>query len=518
MISHIGRVTNVARSANDKHRGHLASGPGVRSHATALYTLTRLCLTPAKINYLLRTNELRHTSHHAGLYDRAVLRTLKAILDLDDGDERLSPDSATGCHAVRLAQLRAREGGLGLTAAVSAAGSSRAGSLLLTANIVARFMGDDFNCVEHGLAALPELARFREAYGEGVARGWGRIEALDGTIDELFASQHCGVTKALANFGSASYRDGLLSQLEPQLAAFVRSGGDDGARFLRASFSAPFNQRLTDAEFRTMLLARIGLPSSDTGPRPGTQCAHCTGLNSSLHPLHCQQKGRGGFMGQRSARHAVTKDAIIAAINRVAKGRGKPGFVAPNEPVYSDVWPYKDGVTGTEPRCLVRGDIGTTIPGNGCVRVADLVVTHPNVAAKSLAAASRADGVAAEQGFRNKVTGLDKFFSRLAGARHQFHPISYETGGRLHPESRLYFEQIVKDIIDTPPEAWSKEDMAFYQASLDAILDAASVALAKSVASTLRPGLQAGAQHGDDADTISDLEDDVNDGDATMMQ
>lgn len=223
-------------------------------------------------------------------------------------------------------------------------------------------------------------------------------------------------------------------------------------------------------------------------------------------------------MGQRSARHAVTKDAIIAAINRVAKGRGKPGFVAPNEPVYSDVWPYKDGVTGTEPRCLVRGDIGTTIPGNGCVRVADLVVTHPNVAAKSLAAASRADGVAAEQGFRNKVTGLDKFFSRLAGARHQFHPISYETGGRLHPESRLYFEQIVKDIIDTPPEAWSKEDMAFYQASLDAILDAASVALAKSVASTLRPGLQAGAQHGDDADTISDLEDDVNDGDATMMQ
>ena len=138
--------------------------------------------------------------------------------------------------------------------------------------------------------------------------------------------------------------------------------------------------------------------------------------------------------------------------------------------------------------------------------------------AKSLAAASRADGVAAEQGFRNKVTGLDKFFSRLAGARHQFHPISYETGGRLHPESRLYFEQIVKDIIDTPPEAWSKEDMAFYQASLDAILDAASVALAKSVASTLRPGLQAGAQHGDDADTISDLEDDVNDGDATMMQ
>jgi hypothetical protein len=258
-----------------------------------------------------------------------------------------------------------------------------------------------------------------------------------------------------------------------------------------------------------MLRVRIGLPPSDAALQPGTRCGHCTGLNSNLHPLHCQQKGKGGLMGQRGARHSVVKNAIIGAINRVAKERGTPGFVDANEPVYLDTWPRRPGVTGMEPRCLVRGDIGTTIPATGFRRVADLVVTHPNATAKRLAAAASADGVAAVHGHNNKVVTLDKYFDRSEGARHQFHPISYETGGRLHPESRKYFELIIKDIINTPPEAWSKEDTAFYQSSLDCVLNAAAVALAKSVACTLRSGPQAGAPNGDDAETASDSDYDM---------
>ena len=500
MIAHVGRVTRTANAA----------AASACPQTAALFRLTRYCLAPAKINYFTRTNDVNLTGPYAKRYDDAVFEVLKAIIHAP----HLSAGTHDGGTAMELAQLKATSGGLGLISAQKSAARSRFGSLLLTANIVARFLGDDFNQREQGQTALPELYALHELYRSDTEAGHKpRIEALDTPTDNLFSSQRKGITAALAKKYAEAERQRVLSQLPPTLAAWVRSSGGDGARFLRAS-GFTNSVKLTDAEFGALLRVRIGLPPSDLTPVSG-KCKHCPGMASPLHSLHCGDMRKGGKKGQRPARHKMVKAAFITAVNAVATARGKPVFVQPAEPIYADVWEQKETPKPNPKGKPVRGDIAT-LTNSGNLRVGDFVVTHPTGAGKRFERATHADGVANNVAYKRKQDDVTKFYDLTGkGDRHKFYPIAYETGGRLHSTSEEYVATLVRDIINKPAPAWTPEDTAFYASSLNTILDATSVALAKSVACTLlfdKDPLAAAAAARDDAEYSDD--DDSYDGDA----
>ena len=488
MCEHVQRVTSVGRAA--------AAHPGSDQLTTALYRLIRNCLAPAKINYLLRTNETAYTRAHAQRYDHAVHGALAAVLGTAVGDPRMNPDTDDGRTAMSISQLKASSGGLGLTSAVKTADAARFGSLLLTANVVAKFVGDGFNPITSGREAIPELFAYHNTYKDHLARGLTKpIEALDVTTDTLFSSQLSGMSRALSSQSAASRRDEVLRQLTPSLAAWVRSGGDNGGRFLRAS-GHTLKPGLTDAEFRAMLRVRIGLSPTDDTPLHGTcQRKGCRSEHSALHNLYCMEGGQGGLAGQRSARHAVVKAAVITTINDCARKCGHNIFAdSTKEPAYKDFYELQPGtnreqidrhLAGQRNKVPVRGDI-LTAASNGGSRIGDFVVTHARPQNKRHAGSDNKDNVANCIAYAQKQTELEKYYVlRGAGERHKFYPIAFETGGRLHPSSLKYFEAVTADIINKPEASRTAADKAFYATTLTSILDAASVALAKSVARSL---------------------------------
>jgi hypothetical protein len=245
-----------------------------------------------------------------------------------------------------------------------------------------------------------------------------------------------------------------------------------------------------------MLRVRIGLSPTDDTPLHGTcQRKGCKSEHSALHNLYCMEAGKGGLAGQRSARHAVVKDAVITTINDSARRYGHNIFAdSTKEPVYHEVYELQPGadlakikrhLDGKRNTVPVRGDIRTAAP-NGRSRIGDFVVTHVQLQNRRHAGADNKDNVANGVAYAQKQKELEKYYVlRGAGERHKFYPIAFETGGRLHPSSLKYFEAVTADIINKPEASRTAEDKAFYATTLTSILDAASVALAKSVARSL---------------------------------
>jgi len=485
---HVDRVAKVARDAVKIK---------TKAHAQRLYKLTRWCLAPAAVGYHLRVMDPKNTTadYNAGLYDEAVYSLLLDILSIDPNDPVREPNSPEGIRARAHARLAAASGGLGITAAKDVATDFYLGSVALTAKLVMRVVGKDSN--DDSIEAAKAMPYLETAINDADIKNLN-IPLLQNRTAEDIADQPIeGLTHALLKARKPGQLKAVLdAAASPQHKAWTLSCGAEGANWLMADPRTRGLSPLTAAQFTTLARTRLGLAPTSDSIISGT-CPHCNKLTDTagLHPLHCQAKGKGNATGQRTTRHANVKDAIIHALRRTTGDRGRCVI---NEPVLRDLWQERTGYIynerdGKDP----RGDISVQRANN--IIVADLCITHPNTSRAPMADAANEPLVAANRSYDLKQ---NKYHSRFAIPAGQFVPLIAETGGRLHPVARTFISDYIKDIIGKDRDAWSKDDLNFYNTHLRDILESLSIALAKSVATTLMlpgsVGLDAGDESGSD--------------------
>ena len=526
-LEHMNKVTLVAATCQRARAAGAA-----RLHAQQLYKLVRWCLAPAMINYLLRTLPDAVTRPHAMRYDEGVFQTLTAVLNIAPGDAHGDSTTPEGNLVKDRAHLRARDGGLGIISAAQTAPDARLGNLLLTAHLVANALksegagwrhaapnapeandndftpdaayfpvAGDFAVAEgtQGERALPELYHYTQSDDiKGLA-----IEELAGRdASGLFEGYMLHMSSKLGEKRAEARLTAILNRLAgPDEKAWLLSCGDEGAYFLTAS---PISRlgTLTNEAFTALARARLGMlphdgAHADGGPCRLTGCGSKDVGTTGLHVVaSCMESGAEGAIGLRSTRHRVVKTALFMALRALSIQRGKPHALTKGEPLCDDHFKRKPGCELLLNAALhndarderPRGDIGVRlnpIDDAQPVTVLDLVVTHPNPARSGLADAAKAKGTAAADAYDSKIKKYSSCFVIPAGA---FVPIAMETGGRLHPESRAFLSDFVKQSLlglEPGEKIADKDDIRYYNYALRTLLDSLAIALAREVAKAL---------------------------------
>jgi len=461
-----------------------AAAAGRRHHAQALYKLVRLCLTPAKVNYLLRTCPTADIEHHARRYDAAAFRATMTVLGVAPDDTSIDPNTQRGASTMARACLPASSGGLGTTSAAATAAEARLGNLLLTAPIIGNALGLGaglFDPIADGKTALPELYQLLASPRITNLN----LEALKGKPPESFFC--LGLAKAARTVSHAlrpQQLKAVLANLSQDDAAWVLSCGAEGASYLLAP------SRLTSAEFSAISRTRVGIaPTADTRVRG--VCSHCDGKPiepSGLHALHCQQPGSEGAIGQRTTRHAIVLDTMRVAFRAAAAacGAAAANRVPRGEPCMADYFPPNPSFAPTDARKPkeLRADMSVR-DGDNTTTLLDLVITHPSpLTNKHHSDASAIPGIAAKEAFKSKRTKYESRFN-MDASETGFLPFAIETGGRWHPEARSFAANFITTCIGKDPKDYDAIDKTLYAWTLRRLLDSIDVARAKAVAHAL---------------------------------
>ena len=470
---HLTKV--VSEYAEHIERVQVAAARGRAHHAQQLYKLVRLCLAPAKIAYLLRTLPAGSTAAHARQYDDAIYKAVTTVLGLRHDDSRVDASTPDGARAKALAQLAAVEGGLGITSAATVAADFRLGNLLLTAPLVAGALGPNFDPVEKGATALPELFALLSAPS---VTNLG-VQALKGRAPASFFIE--GVKKG-AHILAAARRPqqvkDVVGTMSADAAAWLRSSGGEGSSFLLAA------SRLTSNEFTAIARTRIALPPTDNTAVSGA-CPHCAGRAvepSGLHMLHCAESGKGGAKGQRSTRHRYVKRAIEAAFRSAAGAcsAAAGSGVGRVEPKCNEFWQVQDSYVpparnADEPRADIVIESATV------THLVDLVLVHPNVANPAHVHASTIPTTAAMAAAADKVQHYESRF-KVKESAVPFVPFAIETGGRWDRAARRFATSFIISCIGKESKDFTADEKLLYARTLRCLLDSIDSARARHVA------------------------------------
>ena len=398
------------------------------------------------------------------------------MLGLRHDDPRVDASKPDGARARALAQLAAVEGGLGITSAATVAADFRLGNLLLTAPLVSSALGPNFDPIEKGATALPELFAL---LGAPSVTNLG-VQALKGRAPASFFLE--GVKKG-AHILAAARRPqqvkDVVGTMSDDAAAWLRSSGGEGSSFLLAA------SRLTSSEFTAIARTRIALPPTDNTPVSGT-CPHCAGRAiepSGLHALHCQESGKGGAKGQRSNRHPYVKAVMEAAFRSAASacGNAQGTRVARVEPRCSEHWaPNLTHVpSGTRATKEWRADI--KIESGAVSYLVDLVLVHPNVANPAHVLASSTPSHAAKVAAADKVQHYKSRFL-VDESEVPFVPFAIETGGRWDRAARKFASSFIISCIGKESVDFSADEKLLYSRTLRCLLDSIDSARARHIA------------------------------------
>ena len=453
-----------------------------------VYRIVRSCVSPAAVNFLLRTTPSKYTLPYAGGFEAAVRELFYRVIDADA--ERVS--GAAQETAKLILKLAAREGGLGLGDITTTATTAYVGSVALTAHIVGRFLREaacaaaPFDAARDAPRLFPELAA---AFADG---SLAKIKAYeDGTIANVFDAPVPRVQRALSAQASRLSHASILERIaHGDDKAYFLSGGDEGARWLTTTGS--FTSRsLTDTEFSILCKARLGLAVVDEcdGHTPCPRCSRMDDPEPQLigvtgtHVLACSEGGNGNAKGQRNMRHTLVKIALLHALQETARHGYK---IKLNEPVVSDFFmPKPDRPHADKPLLPSENRADIQVEMGGRVILIDTVVAHPTIRSKPTAA--KTPGIAAAVAHDAKCTKYSSRFDLPVGS---LVPFAIETGGRWHQGARDFVKQWVKwglsSADGTPPDMSDPQTRFTYVARVSRIRASVSLALAIGVVHTLK--------------------------------
>ena len=113
----------------------------------------------------------------------------------------------------------------------------------------------------------------------------------------------------------------------------------------------------------------------------------------------------------------------------------------------------------------------------------DLVISYTNATSALTIGSDSVDGLAAAIAYQSKIDAYSKLYT--IHPIKSFVPISMETGGRMHKDSKTYLQTLCCRLIGGDPKNWTKNDQSRYTYSIRNLMDSVSLALAKSVARSL---------------------------------
>jgi hypothetical protein len=484
--------------------------------------LISLCVTPAAINYLLRTVPPELTRTQAERFDRAAYRLLLTVLGVEDREE-LDINTPGGALCALRAQLHTSGGGLGFTSAAAVREAAYAGSVALTGHLVRPHLGEAFDVKEEGARALPE---FDALVQRGLFAGIDGLENMD--TEAVLEGPVPQVQRMVTQAGrEAAVKDVFDRIVDPQAKVDFLSGQDEGGLYLHANPARNRTVGLNNAEMIIATKARLGIRVLDTDqPIP---CPHCPPHIIKLdggHVYGCKEAGQGGARAQRSRRHQGVKTQLAAQLGRIARG-AVPATVT-MEPALSPEWtrhaaapPLRTRVRedGTEETVDERGDVMVVTEGRR--DILDVTITYGKAYKPSGVVDQRMisqPGRAADLAARRKVAQYKKRWLIDQGIA-RFRPFAVETGGRLHPDARAYLRLRVEEHVSAKErKEWTAAQKEKYASTMASLLIAISAATARGTARALlhiqsRARAYAGgaaaanpAQAGDDSSSDSDYE------------
>jgi hypothetical protein len=453
------------------------------------HRIVRTCVSPAAVNFLLRTTPPKYTLPYAGGFEKAVRELFYRVIEAD----MANVSNAAQETATHILTLAAREGGLGLGDIKTTATTAYLGSIALTGHVVARFLSDPacaaapFDATNDAPLLFPELS---SAFDDGSLT---KIKAYEGgKIATVFEAPVARVQRQLSNTTAKNAHESILNRIEhDDDKAYFLSGADEGARWLMTTGS--FTSRaLTDVEFSILCKARLGLSIVD-GCKGPTLCPRCPlskrtnapqliGV-SGTHVLGCNEGGNGNAKGQRNFRHALVKGALQIALQATARPSVK---ILAAEPVVSDFFGVKANRPNADrPLSDKENKADIQVEMQGKVILIDTVITHPTV--RKWPAAANTAGVAAASACKDKRTKYSKKFDIPVGS---LVPFALETGGRWDQDARDFVKRWVKWGLSspdgTPPDMSDPATRLSYVARVSRIRASVSLALAIGVVRTLK--------------------------------
>ena len=491
LIAHVHKVSRLITVSNV-----------LKPRKKEIYRLLRLCICPSMAVFHLRNSDPSLTRALASEYDDVAWQCILGLLDSSDdpalGITTLPPWLAS------IVSLRSSDGGLGLSTASSQLLPQHLGQLLLTSATVVKHL--PLHLVESTAVRdriAEKITNTRALLLEDVASHYTDISNLAGS-PPMSDDAHLALENATPRVGSvvnsflASYqRERLLSQyarVNPDFIALVRSGSKDGAAWLMAP--ASYRDGLSSDEFHRLLLWRIGVPPPsfllpDHSPRSSCSLCGASPLCHS-HGLHCHVAGRRSFP---QALHSDVHYAIRGAITDLGKSTGAKSLcTTPTEPLASPRFPLRPDVAANPQRREVaegtRADIALNL-GHERVVLVDLTLTQVNFHCSSHGLAMLivgVDGAAAEAAFLAKRKHYTDLFDipSTEPFKHLV-PLVFEHGGRIHPTSRAFIQDIVTYAVDNSRNVadWTMAQKVLYARCFRRFIDTLEVALAKSISRQL---------------------------------
>jgi hypothetical protein len=460
--------------------------------------LTRHCVSPALVMYLLGTTPTDLALPHARRFDDAVLQLVLTIARVPAGDLLRDPTSPEYARALRLCGLGAAAGGLGVGGAAQFSLPRRVGHLALVVSLAYKHDVLDLNTAPVSVA-FPDLAQLltavRDRAGPALQAHKDLFPEREGeranakaflTITPENAAdgpRYKGCHALNRIFRAADAIDLARSSPSEQHKAWLRSLMNEGGQHLTSSNN--LLDGLSPQEVAVLVRQRLGLPphpdARTDGPCSRPNCKR-NETAAGYHYLSCRGPGVDGHSQQ--GRHAAVKAALRAALGRAAKRCGVLNKGPERgEPRVGDFLPTRAGYVppaGADHDKDARGDILCRNLPHGPV-IFDTVVSAP--------AEGKPPGSAAATAYDAKVKKYtDRYDFR---GRAQLFPIAIEAGGRWHPASRGHVCTYLSYLLGGSSANWTASDKVTYNTCLRDVVESVGRALASYQASFVLASVKA---------------------------
>jgi len=451
--------------------------------------LTRHCVSPALVMYLLGTTPTELVLPHARRFDDAVFQLVLTIARVPAGDPLRDTSSPGGARALQLCGLGAAAGGLGVGSAVQLSLPRRAGHFALVVSLAYKHDILDANDAPVDVA-FPDLAPLLEAVRARAVPAMCAHKELFPEREHERAAAQAFLTLTVQNAADGPRYKGChaLNRIFRAADARILAGAsptkfheawlfslmNEGAQHL-ASFDNSLDG-LSPQEVAVLVRQRLGLPphpaTQTSGPCSRSGCKQ-NETPAGYHYLSCHGPAVNGHSPQ--GRHAAVKAALRIALGRAARLCGQLNKGPERgEPRVGDFLPTRAGYVppaGADHDKDARGDIlCRNLPYGPAIF--DTVVSAP--------AEGKPPGAAAAAAYNAKVK---KYTDRYDfKGRAQLFPIAIEAGGRWHPASREHVRTYLSYLIG-PSENWTAFDKVTYNTCLRDVVESVGRALASYQAS-----------------------------------
>ena len=399
----------------------------------------RLCFAP-KFDYLLRTMPTRHTEFASKEISAMKRSILDAIINSKHGISDMQFEQA---------QLPLSKGGLGLRYTNVTRNAGSVASKIDTMSSWSNGGSDDI--LEHDIpwvrslgSSIRYLSRRASTDGSSDTLTYDSIVALGKKYNDDGPDANT-LQSTLSNLVTDEYSIQHSKELEkwPHALAVYVSISDPGGgaqSFISAIPTSP-TKTFTDSAFRILLhrYLMIPIPALDCSP------VMCNCFKSIKHGIHTTIDSRGDhcLCCPRTGLGSNIHNAVLLVLQQMAQAAGK---TARREPIDIFAAAGRDPATAasfTDIQLNSRPDLLIqNLTGRDSKVSLDVSFTTPNPSSLTLSQA-RIPQRASDIRFNEKN---QKYLSISKACRLGFHPIVFETSGRIHSSSLSFIRSLLKNI------------------------------------------------------------------------